>query len=104
MKFGLTLCGLFVISWGYNALIARLERKGYHDGYVSLFVVGGVAYTLLAGVWLIGLEPTLILLAAFAASGLPMVVGSISRYIRQRAREEHTLSAQVRALNGKPHE
>ncbi len=96
----ITLGGLFVVSWGYNALLAWLERKGYHDGYVSLFVVGGVAYTLLTGVWLIGLEPTLILLAAFAASGLPMVLGSIWRYVGQRTCEERRLREQARQING----
>jgi hypothetical protein len=104
MEFGtklvVTLLGLHLLSWGYNALIGWLERQGYHEGFVSLFVVGGVAYTVAIATWIIGIDIALILLAAFTASGLPMVVGSIARHIAQRKREEECLRDHARRMNG----
>jgi hypothetical protein len=99
-KLIITLVILHLVSWGYDALIGWLERRGYHEGYVSLFVVIGVAYTLLAGLWLVDLRTTLTLLAAFAASGLPMVSGSIVRHIVRRRREEEHLCDHARKMNG----
>jgi len=95
----ITYLGLFLFSWGYNALVAWLERKGYHDGYVSLMVVGGVVSTVLAATWLIGIEAALILGGAFVSSGAPMIIGSIARHIAQRDREERQLCFRARKLN-----
>jgi hypothetical protein len=96
-----TLIGLHVLSWGYDALIGWLERRGYHDGYVSFFVVIGVTYTILATTWLIGIDAVLTLLLAFVASGSPMVLGSIARHLTERKREEDQLRDHARRLNGK---
>ncbi len=101
-KLILTLVVLHLISWGYNALIGWLESRGYHDGFVSLFVVVGVGYTVVAVTWVIGLEAALILAAAFVASGIPMVAGSIARHIRARSTEERCLREHARKLNGNP--
>ncbi len=99
-KLILTLIGLNLVSWGYNALVAWLEEKGYHDGFVSLMVVVGVSYTVLATAWLIGSQALVTLTLAFVASGIPMIVGSISRYIRERREEEKYLINHARKLNG----
>jgi len=95
----ITYLGLFLFSWGYNTLVAWLERKGYHDGYVSLMVVGGVTYTVLTATWLIGIEASLILGGAFVSSGAPMIIGSIARHITQRDREECQMRSHARKLN-----
>lgn len=95
----LTITYLILLIFGiaYNALVAWLERKQYMEGYISLSVVAGVLITL--GVLLI---PQMILsiymplqlpvwgwglitLGGFCASGTPMIIGSIIRYLQTRA-------------------
>ncbi|MFP4346429.1 MAG: hypothetical protein ACLFU8_17220 [Anaerolineales bacterium] len=104
MEFGtklvITLLGLHLLSWGFNALVAWLESRGHHDGYVSLLVVVGAAYTVTATLWLIGMEAYLILTAAFVASGIPMIVGSVARHIRARSLEERRMAAHARKISG----
>lgn len=75
---------------GYNALIGLAERRHYLDGFTSLAVALGVLITL-AGVAILSWQAALIALACFTASGLPMIVGSIARYIRARARETEAI-------------
>lgn len=99
-KLLVTYLSLLIVSIGYNALTAWAEGRGI-DGYVSLLVVGGVAYTLVAVVWLIGWQNTCILAGAFMASGFPMVLGSITRHIAQRRREENLLLDHARRMTGK---
>lgn len=82
------LSTLLVFGIVYNALVARLERSGHDRGFTAFLVVGGVAVTLAAATWLVGLQPVMWLLACFAASGLPMVVGSWARYSRARQKNE----------------
>lgn len=78
---GAVAFGLFGFGVGYNALIHALgERK---EGYTSLLVVAGVLITL-GGVALIHWQAAALALLAFAASGLPMVVGDIGRHIWRR--------------------
>jgi hypothetical protein len=68
----------------YNHLMAWLERTGRLEGFVSLFVAGGVIITLAMAWPLIGLQNALIVLALFVPAGLPMMVGSMWRYIEAR--------------------
>jgi hypothetical protein len=87
---------LVLMGIGYNALVGYLERKGHLEGYVSFSVVLGVLLTLvilyipqlilsiLVQVCLPAWAWMLITLAGFAASGTPMVVGSVARYLRER--------------------
>jgi hypothetical protein len=77
------LFALLMFGLAYNGLVSWLgERK---DGYTALLVVGGVLVTL-AGVALIDWQAAVITLAAFAASGIPMILGDIARTISKRER------------------
>lgn len=78
--------GLMLFGVGFNALIAWTERKGYMQGYTSLFVALGVSVTILA-MTLIDLRFALATLGAFVASGAPMIAGSIWRHMRTREQE-----------------
>jgi hypothetical protein len=86
-------CAEFVVDWriicsvafalvafgaAYNSLMDRLRNK---SGYVSIFVAGGVLVTLV-GVAIISWQAALLALGAFACSGLPMIAGSMYRYMR----------------------
>ena len=94
VSLALVLFGLW-----YNHEVGRMERDGAHEGYVSLLVVIGVAVTV--GGWIVvtgDLADGLLLLVCFAASGLPMIVGSIGRYLaaRQQAqRQQQELTREV---------
>lgn len=65
----------------YNRLTERLERRGYHRGFLSLIVAAGVAGTLaIAGIK----EPNWKrYFTYFACSGIPMIVGSIERKVKR---------------------
>jgi hypothetical protein len=80
--------GLVVFGVGYNAFVAYLERQpGGHEGFTGLLVVVGVAVTVLMLWPLIGAEAVCRLMVGFAASGAPMVAGSVRRYMHKRAQE-----------------
>jgi hypothetical protein len=81
---------LLVFGVGYNALIHHLEQRGYAEGYTAILVVGGVAITL-GGVATLNYEAAMITLGAFAASGLPMVIGSMYRHATMRARAQKAM-------------
>jgi hypothetical protein len=100
-KLALILISLHLFSWGHDALVGWMERKGHMNGFTSLFVVLGVAYTVGAMGIIIGWDNVQLLALAFIASGIPMIVGSISRYIQERKAEEEYLTEQVKRLNGK---
>jgi hypothetical protein len=88
LVFGLVLVGLVLFGFAYNALTSHLERTGKARGFVSLLVAGGTAVTIGAAGLLIGFGPALIVLACFVASGLPMMIGSMKRYVEERAKDE----------------
>ena len=89
--------GLVVLGIGYNALTALFERKGYMEGFTSLMVAGGVVMTLLP---LLLISPVFVLIVAgaFLASGTPMIIGSVSRYVRNRERAKR----EIARLHGDP--
>jgi hypothetical protein len=80
---GAVLFGLLMFGTVYNNLVQKLGRR--KEGYTSLLVVGGVLITL-AGVALVSWQCAVLTLSAFAASGLPMVLGDIQRHIQARER------------------
>ena len=70
----------------YNLFVAWLGTR--KRGYTALLVAFGSAVTL-AGVAAINLEAAMITLACFVASGTPMILGDIQRYITAREHAEH---------------
>ncbi len=93
LDFGVILAvflALTLFGIGYNALVAWLERNRYTEGYLSLIVALGVLITLL-GVAILSLPSALLALLAFTATGMPMIIGSIARYITRRAQARRTL-------------
>lgn len=85
----LLLIYLFLLAFGilYNLVIAWLDTHGYLEGYTSLAVVAGVLVTL-AGLAIILPLAALIALGAFAASGIPVIIGSIWRHVRNREQDQ----------------
>lgn len=78
-----------LIAFGslYNQAIAWAEKHGYLDGYVSIAVAVGVLITL-SGIALIDCRAAILSIGAFAASGTPMILGSILRYAMRRQAAE----------------
>lgn len=74
---------LILFGIGYNALTAWMDRHGYMEGYTSLMVALGVLITL-APLAIISWQGVLLVLGGFVASGLPMIIGSITRYLHKR--------------------
>lgn len=96
----LAAAGLLLFGLGYNHWLEGVEANGHDRGYMSLIVSLGcavtvAAYALATNPWL-----ALVLLAHFAASGTPMIVGSIRRYIHARAAEERERQRQALARLG----
>lgn len=75
---------LVLLAFGmvYNALVARLGRKYGNHGYTAWLVVVGVGCTLVGALPQIGLRNGLHLVAAFVASGSPMIVGDVLRHLQ----------------------
>jgi hypothetical protein len=88
------LLGLLLFGIGYNALVAWLERRGYAEGFLSLIVAFGVAVTL-AGVAILSIPAALLTLLAFIATGTPMIVGSIVRYIHRREATKRAIVEEI---------
>lgn len=75
--FATVILVLVLVGIGYNAFVAWFQER--HKGYTAIFVVGGVALTLMGAALLVGVQDALLVGACFAASGLPMVLGSMLR-------------------------
>ena len=72
----LAACGVL-----YNVLVAYVQRQlPDRHGVTAWLVVGGVAFTLVGILLLTDLETFVIALLCFAASGTPMILGSMERY------------------------
>lgn len=85
MYFGLMIFGII-----FNQITEWSIKHGYAQGYLSLIVAFGVGVTVLATA-VISPVFALITLGAFAASGMPMIAGSIWRHVRERERELEAL-------------
>jgi len=96
MEFGTTtivvLIVLALFGAAYNYSIALLGTR--QRGFTSLLVAFGVLMTL-SGIHAINPQAAVITLAAFTASGTPMIIGSIARYIAKRHAEEQKLAALI---------
>lgn len=89
------LFGLILFGIGYNAFVAWLEQRGYTEGYLSLIVSFGVAMTLV-GVAILSIQAALLALVAFAATGTPMIIGSIARYLKARDEAKRAMLDEVK--------
>jgi len=76
---------------GYNALVAYLEKRGHDRGYMGFIVALGCGVTLFGAGFLVGWEAVAWVTGCFAASGIPMIVGSAARHVRARARARREL-------------
>lgn len=81
---------LLLFGMGFNWLVAWAETKKYMEGYTAFAVVAGVGITL-AVTAIFSPIYALITLGAFAASGLPMVAGSIYRHVKARQAEQEAI-------------
>jgi len=85
------VCGLLLFGSAYNAFVSWLEDRGYHEGYVAFLVVGGNLVTL-AGMEvaarLVDWSVFVVGFICFAASGLPMVLGSAWRHAHKREQKQ----------------
>lgn len=107
---------LIIFGIAYNALIAWLERRGYIEGYISLSVIAGVLVTLglllipqmILSIFLPVNLPAwgwgLVTLGGFGASGTPMMIGSISRYLIIRASGINSIKHEAGIRAGIRHE
>jgi hypothetical protein len=94
------LLALFLFGWGFNALVAWVNKKRAWP--VSFSVAIGVAVTLLVPtaaflhqsltMWQAGL----VYLASFAASGSPMIFGNVRRQTSHKTRRLGNHAARVR--------
>lgn len=80
----------------YDHQVERWERNGWAEGYLSLIVALGVGVTL-AGLAVACWPAAVLGLVFFAASGTPMIVGSIKRHVK--AREEAMKAMQREAFS-----
>ena len=79
---------LFLFGIGYNWLITWMESRNYLEGYTAFAVVFGVGVTV-ALTAIVNWQYALITTGAFLASGLPMIFGSIWRYVRTREKDQN---------------
>ena len=82
----IVLVTLFGFGIGYNRLVEKLERQGHDRGYMGFIVAFGCTMTLLGAGVIVGWEPVAWTTMCFAASGIPMIAGSIRRHVRARAK------------------
>jgi predicted tellurium resistance membrane protein TerC len=92
------LVALHVFGWAYNALVAWMEREGRDRGYTAILVIIGNLVTVAAMAWITGLDMAVLMLAGFAASGLPMTLGSWWRHTQERKRQEQAMRDQALRL------
>jgi len=87
-SFSLFLALLLALVFGvaYNLLVTRLNRCGDTEPYTAILVVGGVLITLAFTALFIPRRAALITVAFFIATGAPMMIGDIVRYMRKRER------------------
>ena len=93
--------GLLAIGIGYNWLVMQINRRLYDHPLTGFLVVGGTLITLGGFAVVVGWGPALVALACFAASGLPMVAGSVQRWVVRAADDTADIEREIRDLLGK---
>lgn len=87
------IAGLFLFGLVYNVFVAWLEKMGHDKGYTAFLVVGGTLVTLAGLAVITDIETAILAIGCFGASGLPMILGSVGRHVRERAAEEKKIMA-----------
>ncbi len=87
----LTLFGILYDHW-----VTQLETAGHDRGYMGFIVAIGVGVTLAGAAFIVGIEATAWTLLCFAASGAPMIAGSVYRHCRTRAKIKRKFEDEVR--------
>ncbi len=79
---------LHLLCWGY-AVACEYSREKWPASkrYTFMWVVFGVAMTLVAASFVVGLVNALIVAAYFVASGIPMAVGAAVKHTLKDSRE-----------------
>jgi len=75
----------------YNSFLGWMSNHKYHEGFTSLLVIVGVVVTVGGCGFLIGWQAMGTLLLGFVASGTPMVVGELGRYVVRRSKAQKAL-------------
>lgn len=95
--------GLVLFGIGYNYAVQWLQSKHYTEGFDSLLVAGGVTGTLLI-LAILSWQAAVFAFGAFVCSGLPMIIGSIMRYVTKRENEQKELVEMAKkAIANEPH-
>jgi hypothetical protein len=87
LAIAIVYAALLIFGILFNTLIDWAERKRILDGYTAYAVALGVLVTL-GGVAFLNWQAALLVLGAFIASGLPMLVGSTWRFMEARGKEK----------------
>ncbi len=91
----LSIAGTLLATFGitYNAIVHHFEsQQADLWGYTSLFVALGTLITLMGTWYFIGTSNFLIVVGAFFCTGLPMIFGSVWRYISSQTKYSFTIS------------
>ena len=81
-RLAIVLAGLFLFGIVFNALVSYThERFGGKSPLTATFVVFGVGVTLFGALFLVPWPYIVIVCLCFVASGLPMWVGDLARYL-----------------------
>lgn len=97
VRLALALILEVVCSALYNRWVAR-HQSANEGVYTAFYMVGGVLLTLAIGVLVVGATATMLMLVLFAASGTPMVLGSMQRHTERIRTTNETAIAEAREL------
>jgi predicted membrane channel-forming protein YqfA (hemolysin III family) len=89
------IMGLMSTGILYNAFVSWAARRGYKEGFTSIFVAGGVMMVLIA-LSILSIQMAVVTMLLFVAAGTPMIVGSIVRYVTRREASQRALVDEVK--------
>jgi hypothetical protein len=92
--------GLVAFGFAYGFLVVRKAAEKKVKGQTALFVVIGVAVTVMASSFVIGAHAAIILVTCFAASGAPMFYEYASRTHKEQSTDAEEAMEIARKLLG----
>lgn len=90
---------LFVFGVIYNAAVSYLERRGWERGITALLVAFGSSVTLAPVIYLANFQSFADIIGLFVASGTPMIIGSLYRYLKEREAENEAIKKAAQGLD-----